>query len=53
MPICPLTAHDSIVIPDISLLVTTFSMQSWPLQSRATSVTSMGNLRKIWNPATM
>ena len=41
MPICPLIAQDAIVIPDISLLVTTFSRQSWPLQRIATRVTSM------------
>jgi hypothetical protein len=40
MPICAFTAHEVIVIPDISLLVTTFSMQTWPLQSSATRVTS-------------
>jgi hypothetical protein len=41
MPICPLIAQDAMVMPDCSLLVTTFSIQSWPLQRMATRVTSM------------
>src|SRR5580704_13878388 len=41
MPICPWTAQAVMVIPDCSLLVTTFSRHSWPLQRTATRVTSM------------
>src|ERR1700682_5565605 len=41
MPICALTEQAAMVIPDCSLLVTTFSRQSWPLQSTATRGTSM------------
>src|SRR5258708_227523 len=41
MPICAFTVQAAMVIPDCSLLVTTFSRQSWPLQRTATRVTSM------------
>src|SRR3979490_563280 len=41
MPSWPLTPHADIVMPDCSLLVTTFSRQTGPLQRMATRVTSM------------
>jgi hypothetical protein len=41
MPICALTEQAVMVMPDRSLVVTTFSRQSWLLQRMATSVTSM------------
>src|SRR5882724_13378825 len=41
MPICALTAQALMVMPDWSLVVTTFSRQSWLLQRTATRVTSM------------
>src|SRR5712691_10713469 len=41
MPICALIAQAVMVMPDCSLVVTIFSRQSWPLQRRATRVTSM------------
>src|SRR6267378_4489762 len=41
MPSCPVTPHADIVMPDCSLLVTTFSRQTGPLQRMATRVTSM------------
>src|SRR5882724_7255900 len=41
MPICALTAQALMVMPDWSLVVTTFSRQSWLLQRTATRVMSM------------
>src|SRR5216684_3316182 len=41
MPICALTWQAVIVMPDCSLVVTTFSKHSWPLQRIATRVTSI------------
>jgi hypothetical protein len=38
------------VMPDCSLVVTTFSIHSWPLQRTATRVTSIGALHWSWEP---
>ena len=45
MPICPLIWQAVMVMPDCSLVVTTFSKQSWPLQRTATRVMSMVSFR--------